>query len=41
MNMAVGMLYYFGDITTFDPTKNGEFLEYLVQKNRWKSFFRI
>lgn len=38
MNTAVGMLYYFGDITTFDPTKNGDFKTIMTKNLEYKTF---
>lgn len=38
MDTAVGLLYYFGDITTFDPTKNGEFKTIIPKNLKYKTF---
>ncbi|MGL5639131.1 MAG: hypothetical protein ACRCW7_07285 [Cetobacterium sp.] len=38
MNTVVGMLYYFGDITTFDPTKNGDFKTIMTKNLEYKTF---
>ncbi|MGL5725981.1 hypothetical protein [Cetobacterium sp.] len=37
MNTAVGLLYYFGDITAFDPNKNGEFKPIMTKDLKYKT----
>ncbi|MGL5428592.1 MAG: hypothetical protein ACRDAS_11835 [Cetobacterium sp.] len=38
MNTSVGILYFLGDITTFDPTKNGEFKQIITKNSKYKTF---